>query len=79
MDVRMRNLFRSILAIGMLTGCAFGAVSCSDDDDIDDPGKEQPGKRVTLEMVNQKAAVESVLMKLAGVEPQDSTGIDFEP
>ena len=78
MDVRMRNLFRSILAIGMLTGCAFGAVSCSDDDDIDDPGKEQPGKRVTLEMVAQKAAVKSVLQNLAGVEPQDSMGIDFE-
>ena len=78
MNIRMRNLYRCTLAIGMLAGCAFGAVSCSDDDDIDDPGKEQPGKRVTLEMVNQKAAVESVLMKLAGVEPQDSTGIDFE-
>ena len=74
----MRNLFKCALAIGMLTGCALGAVSCSDNDDDDNPGKEQQGKDVTAEMVAQQNAVESVLLNLAGVEPQDTTGIDFE-
>ena len=78
MEIKRIKMFKCALAIGMLAGCAFGAVSCSDDDDIDDPGKEQQGKRVTAEMVAQKAAVESILLNLAGVEPQDTTGIDFE-
>ena len=78
MKIRMRNLYRCTLAIGMLAGCAFGAVSCSDNDDTDDPGKEQQGKRITMEMVAQQDAVECVLLNLAGVEPQDTTGIDFE-
>ena len=78
MNIRMRNLYRCTLAIGMLAGCAFGAVSCSDNDDTDDPGKEQQGKRITMEMVAQQDAVECVLLNLAGVEPQDTTGIDFE-
>ena len=78
MNIRMRNLYRCTLAIGMLAGCAFGAVSCSDNDDTDDPGKEQQGKRITMEMIAQQDAVECVLLNLAGVEPQDTTGIDFE-
>ena len=76
MDIRTNNLLKCTMTIGMLTGCLFGTVSCSDDDDYDE--KEKQDKAITLEMVAQQDAVECVLLNLAGIEPQDTTGIDFE-
>jgi len=69
---------KKVLPVILLSGCITGMISCSDDDK-DYKGEQGSGeKRITLEMVEQQDAVECVLLNLAGIAPEDNTGIHFE-
>ena len=66
-----KRYLTGLLFLAALTGCV---------DHSDNPAKpEVPTVRpVTLEMMQQREALRNVLAKLAGVEQDDTLGIDFE-
>lgn len=75
--MRYKNCLTYALPMIVLTGCLLNLTSCKDDHD-DNKESKQDKKAITMEMVAQKDAVECILLNLTSVEPQDSTGIDFE-
>lgn len=67
----VRRIIFSLLLLAALSGCT---------DQADNPVRhDTPTARpVTLRMIQQREALANVLAVLAGVEPADTTGIDFE-